>query len=115
MSPELKGWLNKVVYPRLTHDQVFGGLPNFTKAEFSETRYADCPRCHRHGTFYMLPDRHVGQCSSCSITIAWFGFLKFDQSEAEAIERIASLAGVERPSHPAKPQPPKDDFVVFRD
>ena len=97
MSPELKSWLNKEVYPHLSHDQVFGNLPNFTKAEYSETRYADCPRCHKRGTFYMLADRHVGQCSSCGRVIAWFGFLKFDHDENETIERIATLANVPLP------------------
>ena len=46
MDPALKQWLRDEVYPKLSHDQIFAMLPGYTKAEFSETRYADCPRCH---------------------------------------------------------------------
>ena len=95
LRPELREWLNRTVYPRLSHDQVFGRLPGYTKAQHSETRYADCPRCHRHGTFYMLDGRQLGQCSSCNVVIPWFSYLKFDHTEQEAIVAIAALAGVE--------------------
>lgn len=95
MSPELKSWLNKTVYPHLSHDQVFGNLPNFTKAEYSETRYADCPRCHKRGKFYLIAGRPTGTCDSCGVVITWWAYLKFDHDEAETIARIAELAGVE--------------------
>ena len=95
MSPELKQWLNKTVYPRLSHDLVFGTLPNFTKAEYSETRYSNCPRCHRAKAFYMPADRPVGNCNHCYATITWWSFLHFDRTDAETIVTIAELAKVE--------------------
>jgi len=113
LDPRLKDWLNHVAYPKLSHDRVFGTLPNYQKAQYSETRYADCPRCHRHGTFYMLPERNVGRCSSCTVVIAWFAYLKFDHTEAEAIETIARLAGVE-PFTPSDPDPEPHPTCLFR-
>ena len=95
MSPELKTWLNRTVYPRLSHDQVFGNLPNFTKAEYSETRYADCPRCHKVKKFYMIDGRPTGTCDGCAVVITWWSFLHFDHDEAETIARIAAMARVE--------------------
>ncbi len=95
MSSELKTWLNKEVYPKLSHDQVFGGLPGYTKAEYSETRYADCPRCHRPKKFYMISDRPTGTCDSCNVVITWWAYLHFDHTEVETIATIADLAGVE--------------------
>jgi hypothetical protein len=108
MSPELKGWLNQVVYPRLTHDQVFGSLPGYTKAEHSETRYADCPRCHHAKAFYMPADRPVGNCNHCYITITWWSYLRFDHTEIDTIAQIAAFAGVE----PLATAPPADP--IFR-
>ena len=94
LDPPLRDWLNHSVYPHLSHDQVFGSLPGYTVAQSSETRYADCPRCHRKGRFFMLAGRHVGQCH-CSVVISWYGFIRFTAAcEAEAIERIAAMAGV---------------------
>lgn len=109
MSTELKDWLNHTAYPKLTHDQVFSTLAGYTKAEFSETRYANCPRCHRPGAFYMLENRHVGQCSSCGVVIAWFGFLRFGHTDQEAIASIAALAEIE-PLPPTSP----DSTPIFR-
>ena len=111
LDPDLKSWLNRSVYPRLSHDLVFGGLPGYTKAQHSDTHYADCPRCHRKGAFYCLPGRQAGQCSSCSTVLGWFGFLRFRaRSEAAAITEIASLAGVPmpstRPTAPTRPPTP---------
>ncbi|MDA8206398.1 MAG: hypothetical protein M0Z36_10035 [Thermaerobacter sp.] len=95
LRPELQDWLNHIVYPKLSHDQVFGGLLGYQKAEFSETRYADCPRCHRTGKFYMIAGRPTGQCDSCGVVITWWAYLKFERAEQEAIATIATLAGVE--------------------
>ncbi len=95
MSPELKAWLNHTVYPRLSHDQVFGTLPGYTKAEYSETRYADCPRCRRSKALFMPEDRPVGNCNHCHATITWWAFLHFDRTEHDAIAHIAELAGVD--------------------
>ena len=102
LDPDLKSWLNRSVYPRLSHDLVFGGLPGYTKAQHSDTYYADCPRCHRKGTFYCRAGWTVGKCSSCSTVLGWFGFLRFrSRSEAAAITEIATLAGVPVPDdHP---------------
>ncbi len=95
MSPELKDWLNHVVYPKLNHDLVFGSLPNYQKAEYSETRYADCPRCHRSKALFMPVDRPIANCNHCYTTITWWSFLHFDRTDAETIATIAELAGVE--------------------
>ena len=103
MSPELKGWLTRIVYPKLSHDMVFGNLPNFTKAEYSETRYSDCPRCHRTKQFVMIPDRPLGTCQRCSGTITWWAFLHFDHDEAETIARIAEVARVDQPHFSSEP------------
>ncbi len=94
MNPALKSWLNKEVYPLLSHDKVFGQLPNFTKAVYSETRYSDCPRCRRNKSFYMIDGRPTGTCDRCHVVIGWWSFLKFDHSEKETIAVIATLAGV---------------------
>ena len=95
LSPALTEWLNHTVYPRLSHEMVFGDLPGFTLAQSGASWYADCPYCHRKGTFYMLPDRHVGQCKSCQRTIGWFGYLRRHlNGESVAVRRIAELAGV---------------------
>ena len=107
LRPELRDWLNHVVYPRLSHDQVFGNLRNYTKAEYSETRYADCPRCHKRGKFYMIAGRPTGQCDSCGVTITWFSYLKLNRTEPEAITLIAALAGVE-PLALSPDSPPAD-------
>ena len=112
LRPALKDWLNHVVYPKLSHDQVFGGLPGYTKAEFSETRYADCPRCHRHRKFYMIAGRPTGQCDSCGVTITWWAFTKFDHTEPEAIVTIAALAGVEPLADSVEPPPTDPIFHV---
>lgn len=98
LDPPLRDWLNGTVYPHLSHDRVFGGLPGYTKAQTSETRYADCPKCHRKGEFRMLPEHQVGHCYVCPGVIGWFAFIRFNSpSEAEAIARIAALAGVPPP------------------
>ena len=95
LSPELAEWLNHTVYPKLSHEIVFGDLVNFTLAQSGESWYADCPYCHRRGTFYMLPHRQVGQCKSCQRTIGWFGYLRRKlNGDPAAITRIATLAGV---------------------
>ena len=109
MSPELKNWLNHVVYPKLNHDLVFGSLPNYQKAEFSDTRYADCPRCHHAKALYMPEGRPIANCNHCHTTITWWAFLKFDHPEAEAIATIAGLAGVE----PLTATPPLEN-PIFR-
>jgi hypothetical protein len=112
MTSELKAWLNHTVYPRLSHDLAFGSLPNFTKAEHSETRYADCPRCHRAKALFMPADRPVGNCDHCHVTITWWSFLKFDRTDEEAIRIIAELARVEPLSKP--PDDLSKDFGLFR-
>lgn len=94
MSPELKGWLSKEVYPHLSHDMVFGQLPNYTKAQYSETRYSDCPRCRKAKQFVMISGRPLGTCNACSAVVTWWSYLRFDHSDAEAIAKIAALAGV---------------------
>jgi uncharacterized paraquat-inducible protein A len=94
MNPLLKSWLNQEVYPKLSHDQVFGNLPNYTKAQYSETRYGDCPRCHRTKHFFMIDGRPTGTCDRCHVVITWWSFLKFDHTESETIATIAALAGV---------------------
>jgi len=104
LDPALKAWLNQTVYPNLTHDRVFGGLPNYTKAEYSETRYGDCPHCQKPKAFYMLPDRPVGTCGRCNRRITWWAFLHFAHTEAETIATIARLAGVD-PLEPATEEP----------
>jgi len=95
MTPELKAWLNHTVYPRLTHDLVFGSLPNYQKAQHSETRFADCPRCHRPKALFMPVDRPIANCDHCHATITWWAFLRFDRTDEETIRIIAELAGVE--------------------
>lgn len=92
----LRDWLNHTVYPRLSHRQIFGVLPNYhegTNGDF----YADCPRCHKRGTFYGYSTWHVGQCKSCHRTIGWFAFLRWPDRSTDnerAIRVIAELAGV---------------------
>ena len=95
MDPALKQWLRDEVYPKLSHDQIFAMLPGYTKAEFSETRYADCPRCHRQKNFYMPENRPIGNCNHCHTTITWWAYLRYDHTEQEAITTIAALAGVD--------------------
>lgn len=112
LSTDLKAWLNHTVYPHLTHDQVFGTLLNYTKAEYSETRYSDCPRCHHAKSFYMPANRPTGNCNHCGCTIAWWAFLHFDHSESEAIATIAGLAGVD-PFTPSLPIPPSEPYIRF--
>lgn len=94
MNPALKQWLNQEVYPNLSHDKVFGNLPNYTKAQYSETRYSDCPRCQRKKSFYMIDGRPMGTCDRCHVVIPWWSYLRFGRAESDAIATIASLAGV---------------------
>lgn len=110
LRPELRDWLSHTVYPKLSHDQVFGSLPGYTQAEYSETRYADCPRCHRKGKFYMIAGWPTGQSDSCGVTITWWAFAKYDRTEPEAITAMAALAGVEPLADAAEP-PPADDTI----
>ena len=91
----LARWLQKDVYPHLSHEAVFGGLQGFQRAATSDSHYADCPACGKKGTFYMLAQERAGHCSSCGRTITWFSFLRFRLGAAAAIEEIARLAGVE--------------------
>ena len=97
LRPKLTQWLNNWVYPHLSHTQIFGDLVGFTVSQSGESWYANCPRCGRTGSFYMLPGRQVGQCKSCGRTIGWFGYLRFQEhgDEDRAITRIAQLAGID--------------------
>lgn len=95
LSRELTEWLNHTVYPRLSHELVFGDLPGFTLAQSGASWYADCPYCQRKGVFYMLPNRQVGQCKSCQRTIGWFGYLRRHlNGDPAAVRKIAALAGI---------------------
>jgi hypothetical protein len=95
LDHKLTHWLNHEVYPHLTHEAVFGDLTGFTKAQFGESWYADCPVCHRLATFYMLSHRQVGQCNSCGRVVGWFGYIRRRYgSDQAAITAIAELAGV---------------------
>lgn len=84
LDPILTDWLNHTVYPKLNHDLVFGSLPNYH--EGNGHFYADCPRCHRKGTFHGSPGRAVGDA-----------YLRWPDRSTEndrAIRVIAELAGV---------------------
>ena len=70
LDPVLTDWLNHTVYPKLNHDLVFGNLTNYHGGPPNGDFYADCPRCHRKGTFYGYGTWHVGQCKSCTIPSA---------------------------------------------
>ena len=97
LDPQLTDWLNHTVYPKLNHDLVFGNLPNYHGGPPNGDFYADCPRCHRKGTFYGYGTWHVGQCKSCNRVIGWFAYLRWPDRSTEndrAIRIIAELAGV---------------------
>jgi hypothetical protein len=95
LDPVLTARLNHTVYPKLNHDLVFGSLPNYH--EGNGYFYADCPRCHRKGTFHGSGGRAVGECESCNRVIGWFAYLRWPDRSTEndrAIRVIAELAGV---------------------
>jgi len=96
LDPALADWLNHTVYPHLTHAQVFGELDGFHETPTGDF-YADCPRCHRSGTFYGYQGRQVGTCKSCGHVIGWFAYLRWPDRKTEndrAVRVIAQLAGV---------------------
>ncbi|AEG15201.1 DnaB domain protein helicase domain protein [Desulfofundulus kuznetsovii DSM 6115] len=93
---ELTRWLDEQVYPRLSHQQVFGALPGFKRV--GRGYVAVCPNPEhddRHPSFYMRDGVPFGHCFGCGETISWWKYQEMKGLNGQqVIQELARLAGV---------------------
>ncbi len=96
MDDKLTIWLDEQVYPRLTHEQVFGDLSGFKRV--GRGYVAECPNpehADRHPSFYMRDGQPFGHCFGCGVTISWWRALEMrGLSGQQVIAELARLADV---------------------
>ncbi len=96
MRDELTAWLDEQVYPRLSHQQVFGDLPGFKRV--GRGYVAECPNpehADRHPSFYMKEGQPFGHCFGCGVTVSWWRALELrGLSGRQVIQELTRLAGV---------------------
>lgn len=96
VADELTQWLDEIVYPRLTHEVVFGELPDFRAV--GPGRY-EC-RCPSHDdkgrpNFSMTDGVPAGHCFRCGHVRSWWAQIEGRVGPGRAvIEELARLAGV---------------------
>ena len=93
---------SQVIYPKLTHEIVFGDLEGFRSN--GKGYDATCPSCKQPGHFYMMPDWSYGKCRKGSCTyhgkghaLAWWDHVAERyglSSNRDILHKLADLAGV---------------------
>lgn len=94
---DLSAWLDSEVYPRLSHEAVFGSLDGFRAV--GRGYLARCPNpAHedRHPSFWMPDGRTWGKCFACGYFVTWWKYLEESRGlhGREMIVELARLAGV---------------------
>jgi len=101
---DLTRWLDDEVYPRLSHEMVFGDLAGFRRG--GPGRYvALCPaHDDHHPSFSMREGWPTGHCFACGHTRSWWTHVSARVGNGRAVlEELARLAGVQ-PLHRLSPE-----------
>jgi DNA primase len=90
----LTDWLDMEVYPRLTHEKIFGDLPGFRRV--GRGYVALCPVHAESTPSFSMPDgRPFGHCFGCGQTLSWWKYLEMKGlTGQQVIRELARLAGV---------------------
>ncbi len=107
MSGETTELLEKVIYPKLSHEIVFGDLRDLRRS--GKAYVATCPHCRVADHFYALPDWKFGKChrGRCIYhgkgnVLSWWTHTanRFNlKTNYEILRKLAELAGVNLQEH----------------
>ncbi|NHM25989.1 hypothetical protein G7K71_02970 [Desulfofundulus sp. TPOSR] len=102
----LTDWLDTEVYPRLSHEKIFGDLPGFRRV--GRGYVALCPVHAESTPSFSMPDgRPFGHCFGCGQTLSWWKYLEMKGlTGQQVIRELAHLAGV--PPLPASGADPEE-------
>lgn len=90
----LTDWLENEVYPRLSHQKVFGDLPGLRRV--GSGYMALCPlHAEKTASFFMKEGIPAGHCFGCGQTLSWWKYLEMKGlTGQQVIQELARLAGV---------------------
>lgn len=96
--------ISEDLYPNLSHEIIFGHLPEFRPSGKPGAFRARCPNPkHKDKTpsFLMPPGEPYGFCKACGYKINWFYFIqkRDNLTSAETFKKLAKMAGVELKSN----------------
>jgi DNA primase len=107
VSGETAELLEKVIYPKLSHEIVFGDLKDLRLR--GKAYVATCPHCGGEDHFYALPDWKFGKChrGRCIYhgkgnVLSWWTHTadRFNlKTNYEILRKLAELAGVDLQEH----------------